>query len=161
MRAFGTRAEIRFISVTIVLGVILFSCSGGSGRITSYGILADDLVVSKAKGGPAQDPPVFSPGEKVFIHFTLSHYQLDSMGNMWIQEDLIMKDENDASILTRPNLINDRVPPPEGATSVPVDNVVTLLDTIKPGDYTIDLSVRDEIGGGAVYIEVPVTVKGK
>jgi hypothetical protein len=137
------------------------SCSGTDAQITSYGLTATGLVISGEKGGEPVKPPVFSPGDKIYVRFSLSDYQLDSEGNIWIQEDLIMKGQDNVAILTRPNIINDRVAPPAGTASVPIGNMITLFDTTRPGPYTIGLNVRDKIGGGAVYIEVPVTVKEK
>ena len=40
-----------------------------------------------------------------------------------------------------------------------LDLGITLFDTAQPGDYTIQINVRDKIGGGAVYIEAEVTVE--
>ncbi len=147
--------------VASILFGLLTSCSGTDAQITSYGLNAKDLVISSEKEGEPVKPPAFSPGDKIYVRFNLSDYQLDSEGNMWIQEDLIMKGQDNIPILTRPNIINDRVAPPKGTASVPISNVITLFDTTRPGPYTIGLNVRDKIGGGAVYIEVAVTVKGK
>jgi hypothetical protein len=161
MRRFRVGTTMLFVAAAIISAVLFASCSGETPRITSYGIVAKNLVVSKIKDGPEVSPPVFSLGDTIFIRFEISEFVLDADGNMWVQEDLVMRDENNVSILTRPNLLNDRVPPPGGVTSAPIGNVITVFDTTTPGDYTIDLSVRDKIGGGAVYIEVPVTITAK
>jgi hypothetical protein len=144
-----------------LIGALLTSCSGSGGRITSYGLTAEDLVISHEKDGPPGEPRTFHPGDKIYLRFSLSDYKLDSEGNLWIQEDLVMNDPNGVSVLTRANLIDDRVPPPEGAKSVPVNNTITLFDTAQPGKYTIAINVRDKIGGGAVYIEAEVTVQSR
>jgi hypothetical protein len=145
----------------LLLGALLFSCSGSGGRITSYGLSAKDLVISHEKDGPAGESRTFYPGDKIYIKFSLSDYKLDSDGNLWIQEDLAMIDPNGESVLKRQNLIDDRVPPPDGAKSIPVDNTITLFDTAQPGKHTIEINVRDKIGGGAVYIEAEVTVASR
>lgn len=147
----------------ILLSMLLFSgvlssCSG-SDKITSYGLSAEDLTISLEKDGPSAKPRVFYPGDQVYIRFSLSDFQLDSQGNLWIQEDLVMNDPNGVPALTRQNLIDDRVPPPKGMTSVPISNTITLFDTAQPGTYTIQISVRDKIGGGAVYIEADIAVQ--
>ena len=146
---------------SLFLAVLLSSCSGSGGRITSYGLSAKDLVISHEKDGPAGEPRIFNPGDKIYLRFSLSDYKLDPEGNLWIQEDLAMSDPNGVSVLTRANLIDDRIPPPEGAQSVPVNNTITLFNTAKPGKYTIVINVRDKIGGGAVYIEAEVTVQSR
>lgn len=145
----------------VLFGAVLSSCSGSNDQITSYGLSAEDLTISHEKDGPSAKPRVFYPGDQIYIRFSLSDFQLDSEGNLWIQEDLVMNDPGGVSVLTRQNLINDRVPPPEGTTSIPANNTITLLDTFQPGTYTIQINVRDKIGGGAVYIESKVTVQPK
>jgi hypothetical protein len=143
--------------LTLPLAGTLVSCSG-SDRITSYGLSVEDLVVSREKGGPPAKPRAFGAGDKIYIRFSLSDFTLDSQGNLWIQEDLVLADPDGVPAFSRQNLLNDRVPAPEG-TTVPVNNTITLFDTVKPGKYTIQINVRDKIGGGAVYIEADVTVR--
>jgi hypothetical protein len=155
-----------FVPFLILLSLALMSalpssCSGSKDQITSYGLAVADLTVSHEKDGPSADPRVFYPGDQIYIRFSLSDYKLDSEGNLWIQEDLVMNDPGGTSVLTRQNLINDRVPPPKGTTNIPVNNTITLLDTFQPGMYTVQINVRDKIGGGAVYIESKVTVQPK
>jgi hypothetical protein len=161
MTLWPIRASVLILLSLLLSGALLCSCSGSGGRITSYGLTAEDLIITREKDGASGESRDFYPGDKIYLRFSLSDYKLDSEGNLWIQEDLLMKDENGAPILEKPDLINDRVPAPEGTASVPVTSVITLLDTIQPGTYTIAISVRDKIGGGAVYIEEKVTVKSK
>ena len=152
----------RLVLVSILFaGVFLWACPGSNEKITSYGLTAEDLVISHEKDGPSADPRVFHPGDEIHIRFALSEFQLDSEGNLWIQEDLTMNDPGGVSVLARQNLIDDRIPPPKGMTSVPVNNTITLFDTAQPGTYTIQINVRDKIGGGAVYVEAEVTVQPK
>ncbi len=145
----------------VLMSAALSSCSGSNDQITSYGLSAENLTISREKDGPSAEPRVFYPGDQIYIRFSLSDFKLDSKGNLWIQEDLVMNDPGGVSALTRQNLINDRVPAPKGMTSIPVNNTITLLDTFQPGTYTIQINVRDKIGGGAVYIESKVTVQPK
>jgi hypothetical protein len=145
----------------LVAGAFLSACPGSHDKITSYGVTAKDLVISHEKDGPSADPRLFHPGDEIYVRFSLSDFKLDSGGNLWIQEDLSMNDPNGVSVLSRPNLIDDRVPPPEGMTSIPVNNTITLFDTAQPGTYTVQINVRDKIGGGAVYVEAEVTVEPK
>ena len=42
-----------------------------------------------------------------------------------------------------------------------IDLGITLFDTAQPGIYTVQINVRDKVGGGAVYIEAEVTVRAK
>ncbi len=147
------------LSMLLIAGAVS-SCSGKD-RITSYGLNAQDLTISHEKGVSPVDSRVFAPGDEIYIRFSLSGFKLDSEGNLWIQEDLVMNDPSGVPALTRQNLIDDRVPPPEGMTSIPVDNTITLFNTVQPGSYTIQINVRDKIGGGAVYIEADVTVQAK
>ncbi len=154
-------ASILILLSLVLSGGLLSSCSGSGGRITSYGLTAEDLIISHEKDGPSGESRDFHPGDKIYLRFSLSDYKLDSDGNLWIQEDLVMNDPGGAAVLTRANLIDDRIPPPEGIKSVPVSNTITLFDTAQPGKYTIAINVRDKIGGGAVYIEAKVTVKSK
>jgi hypothetical protein len=150
----------RFALVSMfAAGALLFACSGSNDRITSYGLTAEDLIISHEKDGPAAEPRVFHPGDEIHIRFSLSDFQLDSEGNLWIQEDLTMNDPAGVSVLTRQNLIDDRMPPPEGMKKVPVNNTITLFDTAQPGNYTIQINVRDKVGGGAVYVEAEITVE--
>ena len=165
---FETKKRARLIGISVLVivllliaGVLLFRYLGSGDRITSYGLTVKDLVISHEKDGPAAAPRVFYPGDEIYIRFFLSDFQLDSEGNLWIQEDLTMTDPNGVSVLSRQNLIDDRVPPPEGMTSVPVNNTITLFETAQPGTYTVQISVRDKIGGGAVFVEAPVTVEAR
>lgn len=143
----------------LVAAVFIWACPGSNEKITSYGLTAEDLVISHEKDGPPAAPRVFHPGDEIFIRFTISDFQLDSQGNLWIQEDLAMNDPSGVSVLARQNLIDDRMPPPEGMTGIPVSNTITLFDTARPGVYTVQINVRDKIGGGAVYVEAEVTVE--
>lgn len=150
----------RLVLAAMLVAVAFFwACPGGKEKITSYGLTAEDLVISHEKDGLPADPRVFRPGDEIHIRFSLSDFQLDSEGNLWIQEDLTMNDPDGVSVLARQNLIDDRMPPPEGMTSIPVNNTITLFPTARPGTYTVQINVRDKIGGGAVYIEAEVTVR--
>lgn len=149
------------VPVTMLLVALLGACSGGNDRITSYGLTAEGLTISREKDGPAAAPRDFHPGDEIHIRFSISDFQLDTQGNLWIQEDLIMNDPAGTPVLERQNLLDDRVPPPEGMTEVPVHNVITLFDTAQPGTYMFQINVRDKVGGGAVYIEAEVTVQAK
>lgn len=159
-KAAPSRTISRLVLGSVLLaGVFLWACPGSNGKITSYGLTAEDLVISREKDGPAASPRVFHPGDEIFIRFTISDFQLDSLGNLWIQEDLTMNEPGGVPVLARQNLIDDRMPPPEGMTGIPVNNTITLFDTAQPGTYTIQINVRDKIGGGAVSIEAEVTVE--
>lgn len=152
-------ASALIVLFLLILGVIFFVRFRSDDRITSYGLTVDDLTVSREKDGAAVRPRIFHPGDDIHIRFLISDFELDSQGILWIQEDLVMSDPAGTPVLERPNLLDDRVPAPEGKARVPVNNTITLFDTAQPGNYTVQINVRDKIGGGAVYIETGLTVE--
>ncbi len=141
----------------LCFGLHLTSCSDK--RIIALGLAADDFVISHTEDGSAVKPPKFSPGDVIYIQFLLSDYELDEQGMIWIQEDIVMLDADGIRVIVEGNIINDRVTPPEGADSIPIKNKITLFDTAVPGDYKIEINVRDKIGGGTVYISTEITVE--
>ena len=139
------------------LGLYITSCSDK--RIIALGLEADNFVISHTEDGPAAKPLKFSPSDVIYIHFLLKDYELDAQGMVWIQEDIVMTDSEGNRVIVEGNIINDRVTPPEGAESIPIKNKITLFDTAVPGDYKIEINVRDKIGGGTVYIRSEITVE--
>lgn len=160
MKGLSKRSKISiFIPFCLILffGLYLTSCSDE--RIIALGLEVDDFVISHVEDGPAAKPPLFSPGDVIYFQFLLTDYELDVQGMVWIQEDIIMLDAEGKRVVVEGNIINDRVKPPEGAKSIPIKNKITLFDTAVPGDYKIEINVRDKIGGGTVYISAGITVE--
>jgi len=147
-----------FLSLLFVL-LLTLTASCSDKRINSFGLELRNLVISKEKGGTEASPPIFSAGEDVHIRFEFSEYDVDSAGLAWIQEDIIMIRKDGRIILNKPNIINERIPPPEEAEWWPVHNKVTLPEVIEPGMATIEINVRDKIGGGTVHIKIKIEVK--
>jgi hypothetical protein len=143
--------------LVLSLGLFLTSCSDK--RIIALGLEADNFVISHTEDGPAAKPLKFSPGDVIYIHFLLKDYELDAQGMVWIQEDIVMTDSDGNRVIVEGNIINDRVTPPEGVESIPIKNKITLFDTAVPGDYKIEINVRDKIGGGTVNITTQITVE--
>ena len=145
------------LCLMLCLGLCLASCTDE--RIIALGLEVDDFVISHAEDGPAAKPSQFSPGDVIYIQFLLTDYELDAQGMVWIQEDIVMSDADGNRVIVEGNIINDRVTPPEGADSIPIKNKITLFDTAVPGDYKIEINVRDKIGGGTVHISTEITVE--
>jgi len=141
----------------VLLLTLTISCSDQ--RINSFGLELRNLVISKEKGGAEASPPIFSAGEDVHIRFEFSEYDVDSVGLAWIQEDIIMISKEGMIILNEANIINERIPPPKEAEWWLINNKVTLPEVIEPGVATIEINVRDKIGGGTVYIKIKIEVK--
>lgn len=147
--------------ISSILLALLFvpvaSCSDH--HISTFGLEARGLVVSKEKGGEKADPPVFSAGENLYIRFEFSEFDIDADGNAWIQEDMTMISGGGKVILNEANIIDTKMKPPEGMEWWPVYNKITLPLVIEPGDTTIQINIRDKIGGGTIYIKTKIEVK--
>lgn len=153
-----TRPSRFLLSILLpLLFTVVVSCTDQ--HISSFGLEARDLVISREKGGEKADPPVFSSGEDVYIQFEFSEYDLDANGNAWIQEDLTMISKGGKIVLNEANIINERIKPPEGLEWWPVNNKITLPLIIETGDATIEINIRDKIGGGTIYIKTKIEVK--
>jgi hypothetical protein len=142
-------------AVTIL--VLVISCTDQA--ITSFGLEARDLVVSKERGGEKLSPPVFKAGEQFFVRFDISEYDLDEEGSAWIQEDLTMISGGGKVILNEPNIIDAKAKPPEGAEWWTITNKITLPEVIEPGKVTIEINMRDKNGGGSLYVRTAVEVE--
>lgn len=146
-----------FVLMAVLFFISLISCTDQ--KISSFGLEARELVISRERGGEKASPPLFGAGEHVYIRFEISEYDLASDGNAWIQEDLTMISSGGKVILNEPNIIDERVKPPKGAEWWLVNNKITLPEVIEPGNVTIQINVRDKIGGGTLYIKTTVEVK--
>jgi len=147
-----------FLSLLLVF-VLALTISCSDQQINSFGLEGRNLVISNEKGGAKANPPIFSAGEVVYIRFEFSEYDVDSNGLAWIQEDISMIRKDGKIVLNKPNIINERIPPPEGVEWWPVHNKVTLPEVIEPGEATIAINVRDKIGGGTISIKTTIEVK--
>ncbi len=158
MKTIGKIHSKFFLSLLLVLFLTLtISCSDE--RINSFGLEGRNLVISKEKDGAKTNPPIFSAGEVVYIRFEFSEYDVDSNGLAWIQEDIIMIRKDGAIILNKPNIIDAKIAPPAEAEWWPVHNKITLPEVIQPGEATIEINVRDKIGGGTISIKTTIEVK--
>ncbi|MBN1571733.1 MAG: hypothetical protein JW984_00880 [Deltaproteobacteria bacterium] len=143
--------------MAVMILVSLISCTDQ--KIISFGLEARDLVVSRERGGEKASPPVFKAGEQFYMQFEISEYDLDEAGNAWIQEDLTMISGDGKIILNESNIIDEKVKPPEGTEWWRVTNKITLPEVVEPGKVTIEINVRDKIGGGTLYIRKTIEVE--
>ena len=154
------RKIIRCIAIAsfFIAAISLLSCE--KSRVVSYGLGAEDIIVSHTKDGKQARPLVFKPGDPIYIRFNLAGFALDPEGKIWIQEDLAMIDAEKNFVLINPNIIDEHVAPLEGNKPLPVNNTISLFENAAPGTYKIQINVRDKIGGGSVFIESNIVIEG-
>ena len=150
-----------FLALFIALFVLsaLFFSSCRDSRITTFGLEIGDIVISRTKNGPEARPPIFGPGDDVHIRFAISDYDLDEGGHVYFQEDLNLKDSSGSSNKSWPNILDSSAIPDEGVTEISLNNMITLPEDMPPGEYIIEINVRDMIGGGSAYIKLEIAVE--
>ncbi len=153
----GTPSFYLFGLTAVVILTSLIACTNQT--ITSFGLEGRDLVVSRERGGEKASPPVFKASEQFYMRFEISEYDLDEAGNAWIQEDLVMISGGGKIILNEANIIDEKVRPPEDTEWWRITNKITLPEVIEPGKVTIEINMRDKIGGGTLYIRTTIEVE--
>ena len=157
-------SRIRETSSVYILGLTAFmilvsatACT--SQKIVAFGLEGRDLVVSREREGEKASPPVFKAGEEFYLRFEISEYDLDEAGNAWVQEDLTMISGGGKVILNEANIIDEKVKPPKDTEWWIITNKIILPEVIEPGDVTIEINMRDKIGGGSLYIRTTIEVE--
>lgn len=90
-------------------------------------------------------PAIFEPGEKVFLTFYVSGYEMKK-GKTWVQEDLLVRYPDESIGLKLENVIDFY----ETLTSdepVKLTNNISLPKNALPGRYTVTLTIRDKNSG--------------
>lgn len=105
-----------------------------------------------AEGSPedTRQPAVFVPGETAFLVFELSGFATEDQ-EVWVQEDLSIRYPDNTFGLKQENIIDHhqvkRIPGP-----LVLRNNVNLPEGIPEGKYTVYITVRDKLAGGAPVI---------
>lgn len=102
---------------------------------------------SFAAGSPKQirKPSIFQPGEKVFLNFKVSGYQMKD-DKAWVQEDLLVRYPDESIGLKLENVI-DFYESIMDAEPISLANNIALPDNALPGRYTVTLTIRDKHSG--------------
>lgn len=100
-----------------------------------------------AAGSPKQirKPSIFQPGEKVFLNFKVSGYEMKG-SKAWIQEDLLVRYPDESIGLKLENVIDfyERI---DDTEPIALTNNIALPDNALPGRYTVTLTIRDKHSG--------------
>lgn len=109
-----------------------------------------------AEGTPnnARSPAVYIPGETAFFVFDIEGFR--TKGNsVWVQQDLAIRYPDNTFGLRQENIIDHkqikRVPGP-----LVLKNSINLPQGLPVGKYTVFITVRDQLGGGAPVVREDV-----
>lgn len=87
-------------------------------------------------------PPVYEPGETVFLLFEISGYtRKDRL--VWIQEDLMVQYPNGTIGLKQENVVDYHQIVKPGGGQIELTNNVALPPTAAPGTYVVTVNLRD------------------
>lgn len=91
-------------------------------------------------------PPTFSAGETVYLVFEVKGYRKKDR-KVWLQEDLTITYPDGSIGLKQDNIVDYRQVV-KGGAPIEFTNNITLPMNAKPGEYIVNITIRDKFGGG-------------
>jgi hypothetical protein len=96
--------------------------------------------------GPPLDAAAYRPGDAVWARFDIVGYKLAEKNRIHVEYDLSVLSPDGKTLFTQPNAAQETSPSFYPKKYIPGIVSLNLQRTIKPGEYTIVLALRDEIG---------------
>jgi hypothetical protein len=125
---------------------------------TSATFVAKNIEVANSSDGAAISPPVFTPGQSIWLRFRVLGLKADAQGKVHLTEDwgVIGPDGKPLFEQKDTSLVEEQYvyPPP----FFPVTNHVSTPSSIEPGEYKFRVILHDKIGGADFTIDQPFTI---
>jgi uncharacterized RDD family membrane protein YckC len=125
---------------------------------TSATLVAKSIELANSRDGAALAPPVFTPGQSIWLRFRVLGLKANDQGQIHLTEDwgIIGADGKPLFEQNDTELVNEQYvyPPPY----VPVTDHVNTPSSVEPGEYKFHVVLHDKIGGADFTIDVPFTI---
>ncbi len=125
---------------------------------TSATFLAKNIELANSRDGAALAPPVFTPGQSIWLRFRVLGLKANDQGQIHLTEDwgIIGPDGKPLFEQNDTELVNEQYvyPPPH----VPVTDHVNTPSSVEPGEYKFHVVLHDKIGGADFTIDEPFTI---
>ncbi len=126
---------------------------------TSTSFVAKGIELSTSRDGPAQNPPVFTAGQTVWLRFRVLGMKSDEKGRLVLTEDwgVFGPDGKSAFEKSDDSILNESFvyPPP----FYPFGEYVSLPSSVEAGDYRFHVVLHDKIAGADFTIDQPFSLK--
>jgi hypothetical protein len=90
--------------------------------------------------------PSYRPGDVVWARFDITGFKLAEKNQMHVEYDISVLSPSGKNLYTQQNAAVEKQPSFYPKRYVPGTLSLNLQPTIKPGEYTIQLNLRDEVG---------------
>lgn len=125
---------------------------------TSATLVAKSIELANSRDGAALAPPVFTPGQSIWLRFRVLGLKANDQGQIHLTEDwgIIGPDGKPLFEQNDTELVNEQYvyPPPH----VPVTDHVNTPSSVEPGEYKFHVVLHDKIGGADFTIDEPFTI---
>lgn len=100
----------------------------------------------------------FKDSETVWIYFKVKGFKKNENGDIWLQEDLKVRDSSGIVIIDKPNILDLKKEKSKTCNLINTNNYIELSPVVRPGKTTVQITLRDKIGGGSKTIEKTFTI---
>lgn len=125
---------------------------------TSATLVAKDIELANSRDGAALNPPVFTPGQSIWLRFRVLGLKTNDQGQIHLTEDWGIIGPGGKSLFEQNDttLVNEQYvyPPPY----MPVTDHVSTPSSVEPGEYKFHVVLHDKIGGADFTLDQPFTI---
>ncbi|MGD0921663.1 MAG: RDD family protein [Terriglobia bacterium] len=125
---------------------------------TSATLVAKNIELANSSDGATLSPPVFTPGQSIWLRFRVLGVKANEQGQVRLTEDwgVIGPDGKPLFEQSDTSLVNEQYvyPPP----FVPVTDHVSTPSSLEPGEYKFHVVLHDKMSGADFTLDQPFTI---